>query len=75
MKRLMLVLLVCSFGLQSCGSISCTEPPESHKGAELTGCSTSGEVTCCSYTGDSCSYTLCADSCNDEYTQSSWSCY
>jgi len=54
----------------------CTEPPDTHKGAELTGCSgaSDDEIRCCSYSGPDCSYTLCRDSCGDDFSQDSFFC-
>lgn len=60
-----------------CGLLgACTEPPDTHKGASLTGCSGAedDDIRCCSYSGSSCSYTLCRDSCHGDFEEDSFYC-
>lgn len=54
----------------------CNSPPDTHKGAELTGCSGAedDEIRCCSYSGEDCSYTLCRDSCYGDFEEDSFHC-
>lgn len=68
--------MLAMIGANSTGCGGCSEPPATHKGAELTGCAghESDQIRCCSYSGSDCSYTLCRDACYGDFREESYGC-
>lgn len=85
MKRTLIIILpvvaltafflFAAAGLSGCDLFTCEEPPGSHKGASLDGCSESGQIMACSYSNDVCGYVLVRDGCGlTGWEESSWYC-
>lgn len=56
------------------------ERPETYKGADLSGCSSSyvegvGTISCCSYDSNRCTYMLCQEGTCDDWRLESWGCW
>jgi len=77
---LVIIALTTTFSACDMFPVSCTEPPDTHRGLGLSECSSDSESSdCCTYSdSDSdCTYTLCHLGCNEGYDEitRSWSCY